>query len=105
RARNTVVWWSFTQQYDVATTANWRRAELAALERAGVRFPKPELLLEHRARAWRRAALAARERLILIVPESRSGQDCAPHPLWDEMVARAGLDERSRARITKRVAD
>src|SRR5690606_34148844 len=37
-ARQSVIWWSFTHRYEIAPSVSWRRAEVAALEQAGVTF-------------------------------------------------------------------
>lgn len=83
----------------------WNDDERAELDAEGVRLvPTATRLLAERA-AWRRAVLLARERVVMVVPDSIRGEHAAPHPLWDEIVARLGLDERAIARITVHVRD
>ena len=80
----------------------WQRAERAALEAHGVVFPDPGKLLSVESEAWRRGILAARERVIFVVPSTMKGTAMAPHPTWDEIAARLGLeDERAAACLTR----
>lgn len=81
----------------------WNEEERTALEAAGVRLGDPAASLRAEADAWRRAVLAARERFFMFVPRSIKGTATAPHPLWDEIRARLGLDERGAARLTRDV--
>jgi RecB family exonuclease len=104
-ARPTVMWWSFCHAQERLFGPGWRGHELVALAKAGVSFPAPSLLLTEQAKGWRRAIQAATEHLILVVPTSRAGQRLAPHPVWDEVVARLGLDEASQLSITTSCED
>jgi RecB family exonuclease len=99
-ARDTVLWWSFTQQDATAPALAWRRQELTALAAVGVSFPDPRLRLLSQSAGWRRAVLAARQRLVLVAPRTRARDKLATHPLWDEIVARLELDASARARVT-----
>lgn len=100
-ARPTVMWWSFCHTDERSFAPGWRRRELLALTKAGVSFPAPSRWLAEQAAGWRRAVQAATERLILVVPNARAGHRAAPHPLWDETVARLGLDEAAQRRVTQ----
>ena len=101
RARDLVVWWHF-----VADTtrpphrARWRKTELDALAACGVVPADPAALLAEETRQWRSAVLAARRRLVLVMPETDRGERTAPHPLWDEVVARLRLDDVQIAKAT-----
>lgn len=99
---STVVFWGFvggTERRPVLPP--WNRAERAALEAAGVVFPDPGKLLAIESESWRRGILAARERVIFVVPSTMKGEAVAPHPTWDEIAARLGLeDERAAACLT-----
>jgi ATP-dependent helicase/nuclease subunit B len=99
---STVVFWGFVAGTERRPTLPpWHRAERAALEAAGVAFPDPGKLLTVESDAWRRGILAARERVIFVVPATMKGEPVAPHPTWDEVAARLGLeDERAAACLT-----
>jgi hypothetical protein len=75
------------------------------LAQAGVSFPDPRLLLLEQAQGERRALLAASERLILVAPRTRLGEQLAPHPLWDEVIARLQLDAQGQATVTLSTVD
>lgn len=95
-----VVFWAFiggTERRPVLPP--WHRAERAALEAAGVVFPEPGKLLAVESEAWRRGLLAARERVVLVVPSTVKGAAVAPHPTWDEIAARLGLDDDKAAAV------
>lgn len=103
--RETVLWWAFGARVERPGRIPWRRRELAALDRAGIHFPSAARRSQVLAQGHRRAAQAARKRLILVAPRSIAGQALRSHPLWDEIVARAGLDEVAQARVVFSVAD
>jgi RecB family exonuclease len=100
---NTVVFWAFvggTERHPPRPP--WQRAERAALEGAGVAFPDPGKLLSVESESWRRGILAARERVIFVVPATMKSTAMAPHPTWDEVAARLGLeDDRAAACLTR----
>jgi RecB family exonuclease len=79
----------------------WNDEELGALAAAGVSSPDPAALLGAEASIWRHAVLAARGRVVFVVPRTVKGTPAAPHPLWDEIMARLRLDEASTARVTR----
>jgi RecB family exonuclease len=99
-ARARVLWWSFTAPPSPARPARWRRQEADALAKAGLSFPEPGQRLSARAAAARLAFCCATERLLLVVPREQAGQALARHPLWEELLAGAQLDERAFARVT-----
>jgi RecB family exonuclease len=103
--RKTVVWWALGQCAEQPAESGWRRAELAALERAGIRFSPPELRWRENARGFRRAVQAATGELLLVAPRTEKGRSLRSHPLWDELLARLNLDETARARVTRTPAD
>jgi ATP-dependent helicase/nuclease subunit B len=98
----TVVFWGFVSGTEHRPTLPpWHRAERVALEAAGVTFPDPGKLLTVESDAWRRGILAARERVIFVVPATIMGAAVAPHPTWDEIAARLGIeDEKAAACLT-----
>ena len=100
-----VVFWGFvsgTERRASLQQTPWNRAELTALEHAGVRFPDAGELLAVESRAWRQGILAARERVVFVVPATVKGSSCAPHPTWDEIAARLGLrTEQALALVTR----
>ncbi len=98
--RAVVVWWAFNDRGAVPGRLPWRQSELLALRRAGLNFPDPKSLLVERAAAARRAFACATERVILVSASGAAGSSLGNHPLWDEIVARAGLDEASLAKLS-----
>lgn len=104
-ATGTVVFWGFVGGTERRPALPpWQRSERTALEAAGVVFPDPGHLLAVESESWRRGILAARERVIFVVPSTMKGAAVAPHPTWDEIAARLGLeDERSMACLTHSV--
>ncbi|MDQ2642863.1 MAG: hypothetical protein M3020_03545, partial [Myxococcota bacterium] len=98
--RRVVVWWSFNDQAPPSQRPPWRKPELLALNRAGLVLPDPQRRLAEHAAAARRALACATERVVLVSAGNAAGTSLGTHPLWDEIVARAGLDERSVSRLT-----
>ena len=98
-----VVFWAFvggTERRPILPP--WHRAERAALEAVGVDFPDPGKLLTVESDAWRRGILAARERVVFVVPSTMKGEAVAPHPTWDEVAARLGLEDETAAAVLTR---
>jgi hypothetical protein len=95
-----VVWWAFDDRAVRSERLPWRKEELLALGRAGLVFPEPHLLLAERAAAARRAFACATQRVILVSASNAAGSSLGHHPLWDEIVARGGLNEASLAKLT-----
>ncbi|HEX3852842.1 MAG TPA: PD-(D/E)XK nuclease family protein, partial [Polyangiaceae bacterium] len=98
--RANVIWWSFVGDGADHSALPWRRHELAALSSLGLRFPDPKARLTQLAVGWRRAVLAATERVVLVAPSTSAGERLSRHPLWDEIVARAKIDDATRLLIT-----
>lgn len=98
-ARETILWWPFSEQ-DLPRTPAWRRRERAALAAAGVLLSDVQASLRARAESFRRCVWSATERLVLVVPQMLEGQRLGVHPLWDEIVARADLSVAACARVT-----
>jgi len=94
-----LVWAAFDDRAVNSGRLPWRSEELLALRRAGLVFPEPHLLLAERAAAARRAFACATQRVILVSASNAAGASLGNHPLWDEIVARAGLNETSLARL------
>lgn len=105
RARDQLIWW-----HCVAATARpphrarWRATELAALAARGVTPDDPAARLADEASQWRLAVLSARRQLVLVLPDLDRGDRPAPHPLWDEIVARLRLDASQLGPLTVTVA-
>ncbi len=97
--RRVVVWWAFNDRVAGPGRLPWRQAELLALGRAGLHFADPKLLLAESAAAARRAFACASERIVLVSARSAAGSSLGNHPLWDEIVARVGLDESSLSKL------
>lgn len=87
-----VVWWRFTDDSEPPARAlSVSRGEDAALRALGVDLPSPAQLAEQRALAWQRPLWCAKSCLVLGSPRRNThGDEVHPHPLWDEIVARAG---------------
>lgn len=97
-ASSTVVFWAFVGGTERRPSLPpWHRAERAALEAAGVVFPDPGKLLAVESESWRRGILAARERVIFAIASTIKGTAMAPHPTWDEIAARLGLEDDAAA--------
>ncbi len=94
-----VVWWSFTAAAEPALrTPSVTRAERAALLEMGVALPEPGRAAEQRAAQFQRPLTSASSTLVLCCPRrDRKGDAGHPHPLWDEVVARAAGAEAVRA--------
>ncbi len=99
-ARKSVLWSSFIASPSAPRAVRWRRQEAAALGNASLSFPEPGQRLSGRAAAARVAFCCATERLVLVVPREQMGQALARHPLWEELLASARLDERSFDPVT-----
>lgn len=100
---STVAFWGFVAGTERRPTMPpWNRAERAALAAIDVAFPDPGALLEAESDAWRRGILGASERVLFVVPGTMKGSPVAPHPTWDEIAARLGLDdEEAIARVVR----
>lgn len=97
--RPVVVWWGFNDHAAGPVRLPWRESELRALRSAGLHFPDPRRLLAERAAAARRAFACATERVVLVSASTAAGSLLGSHPLWDEIVARARLDEASTSKL------
>jgi len=103
--RDTVIAWGFVSDPARRPSSQpWTRAERAALEAAGIVAPELAPVLAIEAAAWRRAVLLARERVIFVVPGTMKGASTSVHPMWNEIVARLGLDEEGVAKLTRPAA-
>lgn len=101
-----VVWWRFLDESEPPLRPlPLTRAEQAALAAIGVALPSPGLVAERRALGWQRPLLCASESLVLGCPRrNATGADAHPHPLWDEIVARAGGARRAAVLESKTIA-
>ncbi|MDB4962532.1 MAG: hypothetical protein JWP01_2531 [Myxococcales bacterium] len=98
RAR-VILWWNFTRE-SAPSLPRMRlsNAERAELLRLGVTPPDPGLLMEGEASRWRRPLDLTTETLVLVCPRTtETGDECAPHPLWDEL--RAAMTDSDQASI------
>jgi ATP-dependent helicase/nuclease subunit B len=103
--RDLVLWWSCVDgQESPPRSPPWRATERRALEAAGIMLADAGAELEETAAGWRRAILAARNRLVLVFPSSIAGERTAPHPVWDEIVASAGLTTTDETMLRRDVA-
>jgi len=100
RSTPQLLWWCFAER-PAASPPAWHRTERRALAAAGMPLPEAGALSAARSEGWRRALLAANRRLILAVPGAIAGARTAPHPLWDEIRGRLGLEDADEARITR----
>jgi hypothetical protein len=75
-----VIWWDFCMP-ELPRPYPWTQAELAALERHGVRLQSTSDRLKHLAAAWLRPVMSAKNRIVLL----RHYSDEAHHPLWDQI--------------------
>jgi ATP-dependent helicase/nuclease subunit B len=97
----TLIFWGFVSDASQRpATQPWNRDELLSLDAAHINFPETGKLLACEADAWRRAALSASERVLFVVPNRAAAQPMSPHPMWDEIAARLGLNERSAQKLT-----
>ncbi|MBI1949292.1 MAG: PD-(D/E)XK nuclease family protein [Deltaproteobacteria bacterium] len=98
-----VVWWGFA----AASERPLALPSLSAAERAGMAtlgavLESPASLAERRARAYARPLLCASNTLLLACPRRDArGDEQHPHPLWDEVVARARGDEVVASLVTR----
>ena len=98
-----VVFWGFVAGTERRPAlVPWNHAELNALTTAGVVFPDSGKLLATESDAWRRGVLAARQRVVFVVPSKMKGAAMSPHPMWDEIRARLGLEDSAAIeRVTR----
>jgi hypothetical protein len=99
-----IIWWDFTlESAPEPFSIPLSRAELAALESAGVPLtPAADIASDH-SRRWRRPFAQASETLLLACPMfGEDGEERHHHPLWDEVTAnlkkgtaRASLEART----------
>lgn len=98
-----VVWWGFTR----ASAPTPRRLplgpeDLAALASLGLELPSPGAQAARVAARYRRPLEQATQALWLVCPHhDEAGEEAAPHPLWDEVTARASR----RAHLSRLVHD
>jgi len=91
-----IVWWNFclstvVQPARLPLTGEERRALLDL----GVELPDPGRQARARAEQWRRPLQQATQALVLVCPlRADGGAPEFPHPLWDEIAARAGQQGR-----------
>lgn len=89
-----IIWWNFC----LSTVSPPGRLPLTAEEQhrlsaAGVELPDPGLQARAEAERWRRPLRMASDCLLLVSPRRSDGGGAEfPHPLWDEVAARAGED-------------
>jgi hypothetical protein len=87
-----VVWWGFSRESEpVPRALALSVEERASLASLGVTLAAPAAVAEHRALAYGRPHRAATTSLVLGCPRrDTAGEEIHPHPLWDEIAARAG---------------
>jgi len=90
-AARVVIWWNFARgsepgPHKLPLTV----AERAKLRLEGVEVPEPGEEGIRLASLWQRPLMMASEQLLLICPaRDEDGEELNPHPLWDEVMARA----------------
>lgn len=89
-----VVWWNFTRNSaPKPETLPLTPAERAALVGAGVSLPEPTLVAVGMNARWSRPLQFTESALMLVCPKyGDDGEEQQPHPLWDQIAARAAND-------------
>ncbi|RJR55296.1 MAG: PD-(D/E)XK nuclease family protein [Desulfobacteraceae bacterium] len=82
---DTVVWWNFTSSGVDQRRIPWTLAEREALCSVGVNLEDTRQARLREAGYWRKPVAAAAKQLVLVIPESISGEVAVPHPFWDEI--------------------
>ncbi len=80
-----LIWWNFTAQPTGSIFQRWYRAEMQYLS-ASAAAPDA-YTLAHSRQLWQqsRPLQAVENRLILVVPDSVSGEEQKMHPLWSDL--------------------
>ena len=86
-AADTVIWWHFADNGEIAQRAIWDSDEREALQQAGVALDDPSPALRRISSAWERPVRHARKKLILVRPSMSGGEEVKSHPLWHVLVA------------------
>lgn len=94
----TIVWWGFTRESGRLPPRTLLVDERQQLRGLGFDPGAIDVIAAGFAEATRRPLLCARDRLILVAPQrGPGGREHHPHPLWDEILARAPVAERRAA--------
>jgi ATP-dependent helicase/nuclease subunit B len=94
----TIVWWGFTRESGRLPPRTLLVDERQQLRRLGFDPGAIDAIAAGFAVATRRPLVCARDRLILVAPQrGAGGREHHPHPLWDEILARAPAAERRAA--------
>lgn len=80
-----VVWWNFTSSGLDQRRIPWTSAEREALYSVGVNLEDTRRARLREAGYWRKPVASAAKQLVLVTPESISGEIVVPHPFWDEI--------------------
>jgi len=85
-----IVWWNFSRSSAPHPgRLPFSPSECQSLAAHGIEIPDPGQEALRLAERWRRPLLCAEETLLLVAPHTdEAGDECHPHPLWDEMAAR-----------------
>ncbi|WP_298354680.1 PD-(D/E)XK nuclease family protein [Rhodoblastus sp.] len=98
-AADTIIWWHFADNGEIAQRAIWDSDEREALKQAGVALDDPSPALRRISSAWERPVRHARKKLILVRPSMSGGEEVKSHPLWHALVAgRPKLEKQIGAR-------
>lgn len=91
RPAKVIVWWNFHRGSEARPhQLPLNSKERKELREEGVEIPEPGDEALALAQAWQRPLLMAEEALLLVSPaRGEDGEELAPHPLWDEVLARA----------------
>ena len=102
REVETLVWWGFTSGAVARPRPSpWRLEERAALAKSGIFLADPADRLRREAASWGRAIQSPSARVLLVEPRMVHGEAQGPHPLLDEMIARAGFTDPCLSVIRK----
>lgn len=83
----TVVYWNFSESAVPQSERNiFSQGERAALGKHGVEFLPSDSAFERHMAAFERTVSFASRRVILVCPNSESGEPVNPHPIWYRML-------------------
>lgn len=90
-AARQIVWWDFTRSAaGVPEALPLHFAERKALADAGIQLPDSAITAQSLSARWSRPMLCATGTLLLVCPRHGiDGEEQHPHPLWDEIIAKA----------------
>jgi hypothetical protein len=98
-----VAWWRFDRSSaPVFRTIPLARGERSQLAELGVELPDPGAETIRAATRWRRPLELANDAVLLVCPTRDAlGEECYPHPLWDEIRSHLARDAREAALVVE----